>query len=99
MNCNYRTIESLIEYKENFAKIEEKFFDEEYDELIISGDFNSDPKKGRFFNELKCCIDVFELASPDIDRKPSVSYSYISRNQIFSNMWLVHVITVKNIIV
>ena len=52
MNCDYHTIESLIEYKENFAEIEEKIADEEYDELIMSGNFNSDANKGRFFKEL-----------------------------------------------
>ena len=45
---DYRTIESLIEYKENLAEIEEKINDEEYDELILSGDFSSDPYNVRF---------------------------------------------------
>ena len=53
-----------------------KIADEEYDELIIPGDFNSDPSKRRFFKQLKCFIDVFEFICPDIDRLPSDSYTY-----------------------
>ena len=49
LNCDYLTIESLIEYEENLAEIEEKFSDEEYDELILSGYFNSDLNKERLF--------------------------------------------------
>ena len=99
LNCDYRTIESLIEYKENLAEIEQKIADVEYDELIIAGDFNGDPNKGRFFNELKCFIDAFELACTDIDRLPSDSYTYINRNHSCSTSWLDHIVTSKNNIV
>ena len=75
LNWEFRTVESLIEYKENLGEIEEKIADEEYDELIIAGDFNSDPNKDRrFFKELKCCICAFEVICPDVDRLPSDSY-------------------------
>ena len=80
LNCDYRTIESIIEYKEDLADIEEKIADEEYDELIISGAFNSDSNKGRFLKEFKCSIDAFELVCPDIDRILSDSYTYIYKN-------------------
>ena len=74
MICDYRTIESFIEYKEILAEIEENIADTEYDELIVSGDFNSDPNKKRFFKEFKCFIDAFELICPDIDGLQSDSY-------------------------
>ena len=80
----------LIEYKENLAEIEEETADEEYDEQIISGDFNSDPNKRRFFKELKCFIDAFELDCPDIDKLKSDSYTCINKNQIFSTSWSDH---------
>ena len=38
-NCDYRTIESLIEYKENLEEIEQNIADEEYVELIISVEY------------------------------------------------------------
>ena len=79
LNCDYRTIESLIENTENLAEIEEKISDE-YDEIVISGDSNSDPNKGRFFKELKCFIDTFYLVCPDIDRLSSDSYTCILYN-------------------
>ena len=56
---DYRTIESLFELKETLVEIEEKIADVEYDELIMSEDFNSDPNKGWFFKEFKCFIDAF----------------------------------------
>ena len=46
LNCDYRTFVSLIEYKENLTEIVKKIVDEEYDELIMSGDFNSAPNDG-----------------------------------------------------
>ena len=96
LNCDYRTIESLIEYKENLAEIEQKIADVEYDELIIAGDFNCDPNKGRFFNEFKGFTDAFELVCADIDRLPSDSYTYINSNQCVSTSWLDHIVTSKN---
>ena len=50
---------------------------------------------------MKCSIDAFELVCPYIDRLPSDSYTYMSRNQICSTnwLWLDHVITSKNDIV
>ena len=99
MNCDYRTIESLAKYNENLAEIKEKIANEEYDELIISGNFHSDPNQNKFYKESKCCIDVYELVCPDIDRLPTDSYACISRNKICSTNWLDHVITLKNHIV
>ena len=99
LNCDYRTVESLIEFKENLAEIEQKIADVEYDELIIAGDFNSDPNKGRFFNELKSFTDAFELTCSDIESLPLNSYSYINRNQSCSTSWLDHIITTNNNIV
>ena len=77
------------------TEIEEKIDNE----VIISGDFNNDPNKGRFIEELICFIDDFQLVCLDIDRLPSDSYMYIIRNQIGSISWLGHVITSKNNVV
>ena len=41
-----------IEYKETLAEMYEKMTEEQYDELIISEDFNSDRFKGKFLKEL-----------------------------------------------
>ena len=85
--------------KENLAEIEQKIADVEYDELIIAGDFNSDPNKGIFFNELKGFTDFFELVCADTDRLSSDSYTYINSNQCVSISWLDHIVTSKNNIV
>ena len=50
LHCNYSTIETLIEYKENMAKISETIATEEYDEVIIQVNLIvGNPNKGRFF--------------------------------------------------
>ena len=38
LNCDYRTIDSIIEYKSNLAHISNIINDENYSELIVSGD-------------------------------------------------------------
>ena len=72
---------------------------DEYDELIISGDFNSDSNQGRFFKELKYFIDAFELDSPDMDTLPYEFYAYISRYINCTISWLDELLTSTNNIV
>ena len=57
---NNRFIGLKLFFGWNWAEIKEKIADEEC-ELIILWDFNNDPNKGRFFKDLKCFIDAFEL--------------------------------------
>ena len=66
---------------------------ENYNELFIVGDFNADPSKGRFFNQLKSFCEGNSLFASDIDSLPENSYSYISSNATCSTSWLDHVLS------
>ena len=52
-NCDYGNLESLLKYRENLAEISEFLSEYDFDELLLIGDMNADPNKGRFF---KICL-------------------------------------------
>ena len=45
--CDYGTLDSLIEYKLILSELANFIYDERYNDVIIAGDFNSDPKEDR----------------------------------------------------
>ena len=92
LNCDYGNQESLIKYKENLAEIANFISFDNYDDLILTGDLNCDPHKGRFFNEFKLFMDTFDLKCKDIDNLPIDSYTYISSNLNCSTSWIDHTI-------
>ena len=49
LNCDYRSIESHIEYKEYLGEVEENIIDEEYDELFTC---RCVAKEGRWANDV-----------------------------------------------
>ena len=49
-----------------------------FDEIIIMGDFNCDPNKGRLFPELKNVANGHNLLCSDVDVLPASTYTYIS---------------------
>ena len=48
MPCDYGNIDSLIDYKCSLASLENIIETESFEEVIITGDFDADPTKGRF---------------------------------------------------
>jgi len=91
--CDYGDVNSLIDYKFQLAELNNIVLQESYDEIMIIGDFNSDPHKGRFFHELSKFVDEFSLIVRDIQNMSPDSYTYISRSNICSTSWLDHVVT------
>ena len=67
--------------------------DANYSEIIISGDFNCDPTKGRFFNELSDLSSNHGISIYDVVKLPANSFTYISRNNTCSTSWLDHLLT------
>ena len=94
--CDYGDLDSLLNYKSILADLSNICDAKNFDEIIIVGDANADPSKGRFFEELQKFIDFYSLILSDINSLPSSSYSYISSNSICSTSWLDHVITSKS---
>ena len=49
-------------------------------DVIIVGDFNGDPKTGRFYTELANLTNAHGYLLSDVDRLPLDSYTYLSAN-------------------
>ena len=92
LNCDYGTLDSLIEYKTNLAELSNFLNGEDYDEVLIVGDMNCDPQKGRFFREMNDFVISHQLLISDVDQLPLTSYTYISQNSRASTSWLDHII-------
>ena len=91
--CDYGNVDCFIEYKSTLATMDNIAKSENYNELFIVGDFNADPSKGRFFNQLKSFCEGNSLFASDIDNLPENSYSYVSSNATCSTSWLDHVLS------
>ena len=91
--CDYGTLDSLIEYKSIMADLFNICNDEIFDELVLVGDLNADPNKGRFYKELLDFTQTSSLFVSDVSCLPSNSYTYISPTQTCATSWLDHVLT------
>ena len=69
--CDYGSIDSLIEYKSNMAQLSNVCLDEMYDVMLMLGDFNCDPSRGRFFKEFHALANECSLHMADINSLPS----------------------------
>ena len=98
-NCDYGNMDSLIEYKSTIADLSNITCSESYDELVIVGDFNCDPHKGRFYKELKNFCSNFNIHICDVDRLPANSFTYISQNESCNTSWIDHILTSNSNIV
>ena len=99
LNCDYGSIESLIDYKDNLAKLANFINSEIYDEVLIAGDFNCDPSKGRFFSELEAFSSIYDFKFSSIENLDPNSFTFVNRNQVCGTSWLDHVITSNDQIV
>ena len=93
--CDYRNDDSLASYQTTLSEIRVICESEVYDTIVISGDFNCDPNKGRFYKYFCETLDELSMKSVDILRLPVDSFTYISRNNTCSTSWLDHVVTNK----
>ena len=89
--CDYGNVQSLLDYKSHMAELSDFCSNENFTELIILGDMNADPHKGRFFREYESFIKSNSLNMSDITNLPGDSYTYISSNAQSSTSWLDHV--------
>ena len=82
--------ENLLEYISNLSEMNNILAEETFDHILIGGDFNCDPEKGRFFHEASKFSKENALLFGDILNLPIDSYSYISENSICSTSWIDH---------
>ena len=98
-NCDYGNLESLLKYRENLAEISEFLSEYDFDELLLIGDMNADPNKGRFFQDLSNFANVFDLNMYDVECLPIDSFTFLSRNQACTTSWLDHILCSNDSIV
>ena len=90
--CDYGNIDSLLEYKSTLADLGNILEFENFQEVIITGDFNADPNKGRFFNFLEKFSIENSLFISDTAELSDNNYTYISSNSACSTSWLDHIL-------
>ena len=91
--CDYRNDEALTSYLSTLSEISYIRNNETFTDIVIAGDFNCDPSRGRFFDYFSDTLDSLHLHAVDILRLPSDSHTYVSRNEACSTSWLDHVVT------
>ena len=64
--CEYGNLESLLKYKVLLAELADICNNGSFHEIIIIGDLNADPSKGRFFRELSNFVDEQSLFISDV---------------------------------
>ena len=90
--CDYDNDESLLNYSSMLADLSNISRSLDYDEVLIIGDFNADPNKGRFFRELNLFLSNNSMYANDINSLPNASYAYISPNSICGTSFINHAI-------
>ena len=93
MPCDYGTYDSLLEYRASLAKMLNICETEQFDDLIILGDGNADPNKGRFYRDLANFCSDSSLSIFDVENLPVDSYTYVSQNEACSSSWIDHICT------
>ena len=91
--CDYRNAESFSLYQATMAELISVCESEKFDSVVVAGDFNCDPRRGRFYSLFSEMINYLSLSAVDIDRLSLGTYSYISRNEGCSTSWLDHVVS------
>ena len=88
--CDLQTFEALDNYRLMLAKVQAVILENSFSDIILMGDFNADPRKGRFWKELCVLIDSLSLKVLD-EQLPQDSFTYLcpGRN---TTSWLDHVL-------
>lgn len=82
----------MVSYRECITELKDIINSEDPQYTIISGDFNSDPFKGRFYTELLEFVNNFNFFVSD-RFLPNDSFTYISSNENCSTSWIDHIIS------
>ena len=95
MPCDLQTSDSLENYRCMLGKLEVVIREQNVTDLIVAGDFNADPRKGRFWSELSDFMQSFSLLALD-DQLPQDTFTYLcpARN---TTSWLDHILCSKNL--
>ena len=90
MPCDLQTIDALHSYREELAKLEILIKEQNVSNIIIAGDFNADPFKGRFWKELSNIRQSLSLTVVD-KLLPRDSFTYLCPARSTTS-WLDHIL-------
>ena len=95
MPCDRQNLESLDNYRNKLAQLEAIIKEQNCNHIVLSGDFNADPYKGRFWNDLIIFMKTFSLVVID-KQLPKDSFTYLCPAKS-STSWLDHVLCTEEI--
>ena len=90
--CDYRNEDSYIKFMSTMNDLSNICQTYAFDEIIVAGDFNCDPIRGRFFSQATSFMERHSLVMVDLNRLPNDSFTYVSSNAACSTSWLDHII-------
>ena len=95
MPCDLQTFDALDNYRSMLAKLEVIIREQNINEVVLAGDFNADPCKGRFWSELIAFKQSLSLVFVD-EQLPNDSFTYLcpAKN---TTSWLDHIFCTENI--
>ena len=96
MPCDMQTLHALDNYRNMLAKLEVIMKEHNVSKIVLTGDLNADPRKGRFWGELKTFMDSFSLFNVD-EQLPQDSFTYLCPGRSTTS-WLDHILCTKEVI-
>ena len=94
--CDKQTADALHEYRCMLGKLKAIIYQQNFTFLLIIGDFNVDPTKGRFWNEMNEFVQSLSLAVLN-ERFPVYTFTYLCPARNITS-WLDHVVCSKQVI-
>ena len=93
--CDTQTADAFDKYRNSLAKLEVIIQEQSVNNVVIVGDFNADPVKGRFWKELCSFSHSFSLVFLD-EQLPRDTFTYLCPAKD-STSWLDHTFCTKYI--
>ena len=87
--CDSQTPEAFHNYRSSLARLETVIREQSFNNLVLIGDFNADPFKGRFWKELLTFMQPLSLIFVD-QQLPKDTFSYLCPSKD-STSWLDHI--------
>ena len=93
--CDFQTMDSLDRYRNTLASLGNVIKEQNINNVIIVGDFNADPNKGRFWRELSILSESLSLHCLD-SKLPRDTFTYLCPAKS-STSWLDHILCTNHL--
>lgn len=94
--CDFQTIAALDKYRNSLAELGNVLREQNINSVLLTGDFNADPFKGRFWRELLQFQQAFSLFVADLCL-PLGSFTFLSPGKNTTS-WLDHILCTKEVL-